>query len=276
MDEWDQRDFVCENPTFDKIKTQRKFGVELETSQCERHWELSGQTIWGCTYDCSIGGKEFISPPLIGDEGLDELQSFCNEMQNRDWSIDSRCGLHIHFDMEGMADEQLFSMAYAYRLTWPMWKRFVSRDRGRNDMCGSPRYTTGEIRAATDWEYFVGARDRFEYVNWRAFFKHGTFEVRLGEATLSGDDIEKWLNAHAMFIETVKDMSYKELDLAFGDGESHTRAFSFCALHVWKDEDEIITHLRGLCNRFHSRGLQVRTTYADHAYFNQETTVDAS
>lgn len=270
MDEWDIGKFECENPTFDRIKTKRQFGVELETSQCQNHWELFNCTIWGCTYDCSIGGKEFISPPLIGDQGLDEIHRFCKDMRERDWTTDDRCGLHIHFDMSDMTDDQLFSIAYAYRLTWNMWKRFVSRNRGGNDMCGSPRYSTGDVRDAKDWEYFVGARDRFEYVNWRAFFKHGTFEVRLGEPTLKGEDIERWLITHAMFLEHVKDMTYKQIDLAFGDGESATRAFSFCARYVWVDDSMLVDYLRDLSRRFHDRRIQVRSTYPDHAAFAEE------
>jgi len=267
MDEWDIGEFKCANPTFDRIKTERQFGVELETSQCQNHWELFNCTIWGCTYDCSIGGKEFISPPLIGDQGLDEIHRFCDDMRNRDWSIDDRCGLHIHFDMGDLTDDQLFSVAYAYRLTWNMWKRFVSRDRGGNNMCGSPRYSIEDIRNTKNWEYFVGARDRFEYVNWRAFFKHGTFEVRLGEPSLKGKDIERWLVTHATFLERVKDMTYKQIDLAFGDGESPTRAFSFCARHVW--DAPLVTYLRDLTRRFHDRRIQVRSTYPEHAAFDE-------
>ena len=267
MDEWDIGKFVCENPTFDRIKTKRQFGVELETSRCDSHWELFNCTIWGCTYDCSIGGKEFISPPLIGDQGLDEIHRFCADMRNRDWTTDDRCGLHIHFDMSDLTDDQLFSIAYAYRLTWNMWKRFVSRERGGNNMCGSPRFSIEDIRTTKNWEYFVGARDRFEYVNWRAFFKHGTFEVRLGEPTLKGADIEAWLVTHAMFLEHVKDMTYKQIDLAFGNGDSATRAFSFCARYIW--HDSLVTYLRDLTRRFHDRRIQVRLTYPEHAAFEE-------
>jgi len=230
---------------------------------------LYGGTIWACEYDCSVSGKEFISPPMFGDQGLDSVLDFCREAQNRDWRVDDRCGLHIHFDMSDMEPEQLFSLAYAYRLSWSLWKRFVSDHRGSYGMCGSPRYSLDEIRASKSWEYFVGARDRFEYVNWRAYFKHGTFEIRLGEPTLDGPEIVDWVSTHGLFIERVKNMTFDEIDAAFGDGSSSTRGFSFCANFVWQDYPELITHLRSLSQRYHGRGIQIRGRrhYPEHAIF---------
>lgn len=136
-------------------------------------------------------------------------------------------------------------------------------------MCGSPRYTLDDIRAAKCWEYFVGARDRFEYVNWRAYFKHGTFEIRLGEPTLEGAEIANWVSTHGLFIERVKNMTFDEIDAAFGDGSSSTRAFSFCANFVWQDRPELITHLRSLSRRHHDSSIQIRGRrhYPEHAIF---------
>jgi len=268
-EEWDQQEFKCDSPTFDRIPTARKFGVEIETARCDTHWELWGNTIWGCEYDCSVSGKEFISPPMFGDQGLDSILEFCREAQNRDWSIDDRCGLHLHFDMADMTDEQLFSIAYAYRQSWALWKRFVSSRRGGYDMCGSPRYTVEDLRREKCWEYFVGARDRFEYVNWRAYFKHGTFEIRIGEPTLDGSEIVNWVRTHALFIEHVKDMTFDELDAAFADGSSSTRCFSFCANFVWNEHADLIEYLRNLSRRYHDRSIQIRGPrhYPEHSTF---------
>lgn len=268
-DEWDQQEFKCPEPTYDRVGTKRLFGVEIETARCDSHWELCGETIWGCEYDCSVSGKEFISPPMFGDQGLDSIAEFCHEAQNRGWRTDDRCGLHLHFDMCDMEDVQLFSLAYAYRLSWVFWKRFVSPRRGGYDMCGSPRYTLDDIRDAKCWEYFVGARDRFEYVNWRSYFKHGTFEIRLGEPTLDGDEIINWVTTHAMFIEHVKDLTFDQLDAAFGDGSSPTRAFSFSANYVWRERPDIIEYLRTLSQRHHDRGIQIRGQrhYPEHEIF---------
>jgi hypothetical protein len=86
----------------------------------------------------------------------------------------------------------------------------------------------------------------------------------MGDPTLKGGEIELWLIAHAMFLEYVKDLTFDQLDLAFGNGNSHTRMFSFGSRFIW---DEAITDkLRDLSRRHHDSSIQVRI-YAEHESF---------
>jgi hypothetical protein len=210
--------------------SKRKFGVELETSRCNGYRELYGNTIWGCHTDCSIEGREFISPILYGDEGLIEIENFCGNAHRRRWHVNHYCGYHAHFDMSKETWEAMRSIAYAYRKMYDMWCRLVSESRAHNAYAGPPNYSPEDVRrvnSASDWEYFVGARDRFEFVNWRAYLVHGSFEVRSHDATLDKDMICDWVMLHTRFIDYVSCMSLDEIDDKFsGSVESQFAALS--------------------------------------------------
>jgi len=215
-DTWKVRPWGGEATSFKRIGSKRCFGVELETNHCSNYHNLHGRTVWGCVYECSTPGREFISPILQGDEGLAEIQAMCDIAEQKHWTVNTSCGLHIHSDARDLTSNQCLQVAYAYRKTYPMWKKFVSRGRSDNSMCGSPQYNCEDIRAAEHFEDFAESRDRFEFVNWRSYLCHGSIEVRLYQGTLSAREICNWVILHLRFIDAVKDMTFDELDKCFG------------------------------------------------------------
>lgn len=220
-DEWDMGVFDIPNPVFNEIGSTRRFGVELETSTCPSHRTLFEQTIWECKRDCSIAGREFVSPILYGDEGLAEIRSFCHIANTKGWSVDSYCGYHVHLDVSNESWKALRSIAIAYRMTTKLWQRLVPDQRANNAYCGRPNYTLSQlsrIRNAEDWDYFVGSRDRFEFVNWRSYLVHGSVEIRSHAGTLDADEINNWIKLHARFIDAVSKMPISELATKFCGG----------------------------------------------------------
>jgi len=197
------------------IGSRRRFGVELETSNCRRYRDLNGGTIWECKVDCSIEGREFVSPILYGDEGLAEINNFCQIAHNRHWRVDRFCGYHAHFDVSTESWESLRSIAYAYRKTYDMWCRLVPEQRAHNPYCGPPGYSLDDIlgiKNACEFEYFAACRDRFEFANWRAFLVHGSLELRTHEASLDASVICNWVKLHARFIDCMAAMSLDDID----------------------------------------------------------------
>ena len=229
-DEWEAGEFDISDPHFDLVGSRRRYGVELETSRCNDYRSLRGNTIWECKTDCSIEGREFVSPILYGDEGLMEILDFCTMARRKRWQINWQCGYHAHFDVSGEGWEVLRSIAYAYHKTYEMWCYLVSNRRANNAYCGSPDYTLEDIRdisSESDWDYFVGARDRFEFVNWRAYLVHGSFEVRFHDASLNPNIICNWIKLHARFMDHVSMMTLDEIDAMFGGtAESQFTAMS--------------------------------------------------
>lgn len=210
--EWDSKPFGCLSPSYDKIGSTRKFGVELETSDCYNHTDLYDNTIWGCKTDYSISGMEFVSPILYGDDGLEEIKDLCKA--GRGWHVNSSCGYHAHLDITNEDWRSLRSIAYAYHKTYQLWCCFVSQYRRTNNMCASPNYdieTILDIHSAEDWDYFVARRDRFEFINWRAYLVHNTLEIRIHDASLDSEEICNWIKCHARFIDFVAGCSLNDV-----------------------------------------------------------------
>ncbi len=228
---WETVDFAPKESHYEEVGSKRTFGIEIETSQCKGFSSLKNKTIWACTDDFSITGKEFITPPLYGDEGLKEIHSFCEEANSLKWESDDHCGLHLHMGIGDLDPEELKRVAFAYHHTYGMWKRFISSYRAINSMCGAPKYTLTEITKidtldSEDWEYFAAERDRFDAINWRAYLIHGTIELRLLNGTLDAELICNWIKTHTRFIDFVIKHTISELDLLL-DGST---LYQFSAL----------------------------------------------
>jgi hypothetical protein len=81
---WKIQPWSGEPGSFDKIGSKRRFGVELETYRCPGYERLHGETEWGCVYECSTPGKEFVSPILQGDLGFHDVRDFCGVAESKD------------------------------------------------------------------------------------------------------------------------------------------------------------------------------------------------
>ena len=201
---------------FDRVGSERCYGVELETERCEGYRELQRHTKWGCVYECSTPGREFVSPILQGDAGFDEIRKMCSIADDLDWTVNRACGLHVHIDARDLTSDQMLQVVYAYRRSYPLWKRFVDRRRGENSMCGSPQYSPQDVRDAEHIEDFAESRDRFEFVNWRAYLRHGSIEIRLYHGSLKAREVCNWVALHARFVDAVKDLTFDEIDVRIG------------------------------------------------------------
>ena len=218
---WQPRSFDVSFATYRGIGSKRKFGVEIETASCSRRRELNGHTKFGCKSDPTVNGAEFDSPILYGDEGLACIGKFLEFADEHNWSADRSCGCHTHYDMRDEPSKKLYRIAYAYRLSYSMWKRCVPRQRREGDYCHSPEYNTRDLVAAfntrTEFNRFAGNRDRYDYLNISAYRDHQTFENRLLEGTLDAEVICNWITVNCRFIDRVRDLTFRELRAMFGE-----------------------------------------------------------
>lgn len=216
VETWNVRTWAGQADQYSRIGSRRRFGVELETASYNNHRQLHRTTQWGCVYECSTPGLEFVSPILQGDAGLAEIASMCRYARLNRWSVDRSCGLHIHLDLSRDTSEECLHIAYAYRKTYAMWKKFITRKRSENSMCGSPQYELTDIINSDHIDTFAEMRDRFEFVNWRSYLRHGSLEVRMYQGTLGSREICNWIKLHSRFMDVVKLFSFNELDEIFG------------------------------------------------------------
>jgi|WetSurMetagenome_2_1015567.scaffolds.fasta_scaffold01858_20 hypothetical protein len=215
---WDASEFSTENVATTETKTSRRFGVELETSSCPQHCELHGATIFGSKYDCSVAGMEFTSPILAGDEGLKAIQDFCALANERHFEVDRSCGYHLHLDMRNESDDQLKSVAYAYLKADKVWRHLVDEYRSTGcSYCRTPEWGRRQLENIPRGEMrgFCECRDRYSLCNLQAYWKFGTYEIRLHQGSLDALEICNWIKAHLRFVEWARDKTFDEIDDAF-------------------------------------------------------------
>jgi hypothetical protein len=219
--EWDQSDYSHLNPSYTKIGSTRKYGIELETYSCNEWSRLNGNTVFGAKHDPSIEGMEFISPIFYGDHSFEDIQDLCDYAKLNKWKVNSSCGYHLHIDVSKENWQSLQKIALAYYLTYSAWTYFVTDNRVTNNFCGRNYYNSTEIlniASQSDWDYFAGKCDRFEFINWRAFFVHGSVEVRLHEGTLDYEAICNWVSIHTRFIDHILTLDLSEIGTLLGEG----------------------------------------------------------
>lgn len=209
--EWEMGRRV-EGLTFDNIGSERRFGVELEISGCKRHGGLRGKTPFGAKYDGSLSsGKEFVSPVLQGDEGLNAVANLCAYGRDNDWTVDSSCGYHVHIDCSNLNDAQLAAVAVGYAATADVWARFVSKKRAGNTYCDRLPYTAEDIRGRGFRYVLDMTQDRYHWLNWQAYSRHQTVEIRLHSGTTNYEKIANWVKIHTRFVDRLAAMPERDV-----------------------------------------------------------------
>jgi len=216
----------------------RKFGVELETSSGEGYAGWLDRDAFGATEDGSTRGMEFVSAPLYGDDGLVAIRAFCNRANSEYYEVDEDCGFHLHCDLSDTTADERKSIALAYHYTRELWHKFIDSD--RRDTCYSQlnwggRYSHWGRDECVNGSDHPHTHERYIWVNWRAFYKHSTIEIRAHHATLDGREVCNWVKAHIKFIEYVKDLSVGQITRVFGN-EDNDRQFAELK-HIWQDND---------------------------------------
>ncbi len=75
---------------------QYSFGVEFETSQgLIKDKEKLEELQLFCVGDRSVGSAEYVTSPMMGDNGMDVLERISDELNKRTL-VDDRCGVHVH------------------------------------------------------------------------------------------------------------------------------------------------------------------------------------
>lgn len=244
---WQNAKFApVENSTV-RTGTTRTFAVEVETASCPGHRDFNGRFAFNCESDGSIDGEEFPSAVLHGDAGLDAITAFCDEANSKNWTVDSKCGAHVHFGARDLSADQLKSIAYAYSLTSKAWGSFVSQKRRDNDYCLPLDWGFSEIAEIETLDDFMAFADkcednRYQWLNLASYAKRKggngprkTIEIRLHSGSLDSTKLCNWIIAHLRFIEGVMNMTMAEVERTFAglDGYGQFRALS----KVWDNAE---------------------------------------
>lgn len=216
------------------VGSTRKYGIELETASCDGWQDCTEKTMFEAKYDGSVSGMEFVSPVCNGDADLGRVVDFCRYANGKGFTVDKRCGFHIHFDVSSESSYSLKGIAYAYYLTGKVWGRFVKRARRTNFYCGSVKWDVNDMLAADSFAYFAGCQDRYCWFNIASFRRHGTFEVRLHGATLDANKVCAWIKAHTRFADWAASHTHAEIAEKFSGSDEEVFA-AMC--EIWGDDE---------------------------------------
>lgn len=224
--------------SYAKVGSRRKFGVELETSNSDGWTDWIDNTPFGAKHDGSVDGKEFVSPVLYGDDGIDAVNDLCRLASRNGCTVNRSCGYHLHLDMSNESDDSLKSIALAYAYTQELWFDFVSDNRRDNHYCHN-NVTNGrvywDVATIKDGSGRPRPNTRYIWVNWAAYDSHKTCEIRLHQGTLDGREVCNWIKAHTRFVDYVSKLTPGQVTRIFGNKTKKAQMRNLRDL--WKDAE---------------------------------------
>lgn len=215
-----------------------RFGVEIEAYNCSRErlarelqdagiqvtiegYNHDARSHWKLVTDSSIEGRdtfELVSPILVGEEGLKELETVCWVLDACDVKVNESCGFHVHMDASDFSIETWKNLALSYKHIENIIDSFMPRSRRDNRYCESMRnLPETRITGANTIRDLQQAfnNNRYYKVNLEAYSRHRTVEFRQHSGTINFAKMEKWIrfiNGLIIFAQTGQLPSRTTLD----------------------------------------------------------------
>jgi hypothetical protein len=245
---------------FDDIRSKRRYGVEIEVCyapSCNNMPE-EAKALWHGKQDGSLPewGVELASVPLSGDEGLSVIRQLCEYAEQNKWAVTGRAGMHLHMDMSefgaGTNQEPLAAIAFGYLMTYRLWSCFIAPPRLKSTFCQRHNIFSREqvptllkLPTADFIKKLMSGEDRgearYKWVNFQAFKRHRTVEVRSHQGTIDYEKISNWIKAHLRFADwCVEQGSREAVHRVFSQEKivgSVRNAFLYMAQAIWKDRN---------------------------------------
>ncbi len=214
---WDAEVDRIESDDYDRIGSRRTFGVEMETDSCDGHYDWARNHGWACCEDGSINGKEFVSPVLSGNAGYDSAKEFIDRMGRMGCTVNDDCGFHLHIGVSDVSDDGIKSIALAYHYARNVFEGWV--DESRRDTYYARRNCDSKHGHSDQWDYdsIMSCDDRpdqstrYVWINWKAYDRFKTYEVRSHEPTCDGNAVCNWIKLHTEFADIFGKMSPRQV-----------------------------------------------------------------
>jgi len=222
-----------------ELGSGRRYGVELETDECDSYYDLDGHAAWGAKDDATVNGKEFFSDVLEGDDGLAAVRDWAGLAAKHGWRAGVNAGFHLHIDLSNDSDDSRFAIAYAYRAAQTVWMSFVAERRRGGYYCDYMRDACGDIeRAAADSSYsaFAFRSSRYYWANVSSYSRHRTIEIRAHEGTCDGVAVCNWIKAHTRFADWAGSKGLAGVMDAM-NGLDDNEIFELIAREAWQDNE---------------------------------------
>ena len=242
----------------------RKFGVELECYaippetvaaairavgvECQvEAYNHARRTGWKIVSDASIRGVhpfELVSPPMTGDDGLEQVRKVCGVLRACGVKVNKSTGLHVHHDAADMTLDNLKAVVTMWWKYEDVIQFFLPPSRRNNFYCApcmpragscgyrwSPtpdpvsgwRTAMNGIRRREDFQRFENGR--YGAVNFDSLWRHGTIEFRAHSGTIDAAKVCAWIALTQWFLERGKLKGCRTAARMVGRWAEHTMYF---------------------------------------------------
>ncbi len=183
---------------------------------------------WRFVQETSIkggGAVEVVSPPLTGQEGLDQIALVCACLEAGGAKVNGSCGLHVHHDASDFTCVELRRLLNLVHLWEEAIYFCLPPERRENETCRPMEIDLEALAIPCDetcdtdcrikglW-YHVGNRydgsgekyckTRYHGLNLHAYWTLGTIEFRYLPSTLNADKIHGWLGFTQALVERAR------------------------------------------------------------------------
>ena len=154
-----------------------------------------------CVSDASLVASEsaeVVSPILKGKAGLETLAKVCTVLNEIGATVNKSCGLHVHFGLDKISEEQYKNIFYNYAKCESVIDSFMPQSRRNNTYCLSFRdrgdiFTRISNASNKNDIASLFANDRYYKVNPVAYRRHNTIEFRQHSGTVESAKILNWI-----------------------------------------------------------------------------------
>ena len=207
----------------------RKFGVEIEALGLTKRAVVAALTrigyrceiqeynhityeSWKVVPDSSISGEntfELVSPPLRGQNGLDQVAAVMNALVAAGARINASCGFHVHVDAADVNGDIAKKLVKRYA----RWEEIIdsimptSRRGNNNEYCRSNKHAYEQTIMEVDSNDIMRIADRVRSarrfkLNIASYLRHRTIEFRQHSGTLNAEKAINWIKFCLNFIHT--------------------------------------------------------------------------
>ena len=229
--------------------TERRFGVEIEFqgNYCQLLEDLQSAGIrvqqerynhqnrphWKIVSDSSCGW-ELVSPILLGEGGLLELETVCEVRSASAVVVTRTTGVHVHLDAADLTPTDIAQVVKRYHANEEMIDQWFPRSRRANNnrYCRSTNgvMDMGRIENVTDdmvnRDLVPHQRTRFCKLNIHSLRTHGTIEFRQHAGSTDFTKIGNWV----LFLQHFVEQSRKTKTSAFSATYRPRKRAPFCEI----------------------------------------------
>jgi len=193
---------------------ERTFGVEIEgvgmsVSQAARVLGNTGLRGWTAVADSSLrGGFEVVSPILRGEDGLRQVKTVADALNEAGADANRRCGLHVHIGADRLTAAQMIDIVKRYADNEEEIDSLMPHSRRGNSATYCRSVKNMELSGSTPTEVVRSAgHDRYKKVNLKSFVKHGTVEFRHHSGTVNAAKITNWVRFLQSFVKASENVA---------------------------------------------------------------------